>query len=47
MSDEPEQQKTREIMDKIYAMTPEEFNRFLGENFKRMCSKPFPKGAKR
>lgn len=39
MSDE---KKTREIMDKIYAMTPEEVNRLLADNFRRMCSKPLP-----
>lgn len=31
---------TREIMDKIYEMTPEEVSRFLADNFRRMCSKP-------
>lgn len=37
-------QTTREIMDKIYSMTPEEVNLFLAENFRRMCSKPLPNG---
>ena len=35
-------QTTREIMDKLYAMTPEEVNRFLGEHFRRLCRKPLP-----
>jgi len=37
-----EKQNTREIMDKIYEMTPEEVTRFLGEHFRRLCSKPLP-----
>ena len=40
----PEQEKkeptTREIMDKVYAMTPEERNRMIHVNFWRLCSKP-------
>lgn len=43
MTDEVKLPQTpREIMDKLYAMTPEEVNRFLGEHFRRMCSKPLP-----
>jgi len=38
-------QTTREIMDKLYAMTPEEVNRFLGEHFQRIISKPLPDDA--
>lgn len=33
-------QTTREIMDKLYAMTPAEVDRFLGEHFQRLCSLP-------
>lgn len=43
MSDkEKKEPTTREIMDKVYAMTPEEFNRMMHENFRRMCNKPLP-----
>ena len=35
MSDE---QPTREIMDKIYAMTPEEFSDFMHWNWRRLCA---------
>jgi hypothetical protein len=38
MSDE----RTREIMDKLYAMTPAEVNQFLGEHFMRLISRPLP-----
>lgn len=37
-----DEKTTREIMDKIYAMTPEEVNQFLADNFRRMCSRPLP-----
>lgn len=37
-------QTPREIMDKIYAMTPAEFSKFMADNFKRICSKPLPDG---
>ncbi len=40
MGEEKPQQTTREIMDKLYAMAPEEVNQFLADNFRRMCSKP-------
>lgn len=40
-----DEKKTREIMDKIYAMAPEEVNRFLADNFRRMCCKPLPNDA--
>jgi hypothetical protein len=45
MTDETKPQTTREIMDKLYAMTPEEVNRFLGEHFQRIISKPLPDDA--
>jgi hypothetical protein len=46
MTEEPkdEKQTTRETMDKIYAMSPEELSQFLGDNFRRMCSRPLPNG---
>lgn len=37
-----DKQTPREIMDKLNAMTPEEVNHFLGEHFRRLCSKPLP-----
>jgi len=39
---EKEKDKTREIMDKIYAMTPEETNRLLRDHFRRLCSRKIP-----
>jgi hypothetical protein len=41
---EEEKRNTREIMDKIYAMTPEEFNRFMHEHFERLWRKSIPNG---
>ncbi|MET3225707.1 hypothetical protein ABIE85_001466 [Bradyrhizobium diazoefficiens] len=35
-------QTPREVMDKIYAMTPSEFSQFMAGHFQRMCSKPLP-----
>jgi hypothetical protein len=39
---EEKKQTTREIMDKIYAMTPEEFNRYLAWHFDQLCNRPIP-----
>ena len=36
------EQTAREIMDKVYAMSPEEFNQMMFDNFRRMCRKPLP-----
>ncbi|WP_179879859.1 hypothetical protein [Bradyrhizobium ottawaense] len=47
MTDKPKdqpQQTPREIMDKLYAMTPAEFSNFMADHFQRLCSKPLPNG---
>lgn len=42
--DEPkdDKQTPREIVAKLAAMTPEEFNRFMHEHFQRLCARPLP-----
>ncbi len=40
-----DEKTTREVMDKIYAMTPEEVNKLLAENFRLKCSQPLPRAA--
>ena len=41
--DEPDDKQTpREILDKLHAMTPEEFSRFMAEHFQRLCARPLP-----
>lgn len=42
LADEMEAARTRDTMDKIYAMTPDEVNQFLGDHFRRLCSKKIP-----
>jgi hypothetical protein len=43
MADEKKpEQSPREIIEKLHAMSPEEFNRFMHENFARLCKQPLP-----
>jgi hypothetical protein len=43
MADEKKPEQTpREIIEKLAAMSPEEFNYFMMEHFKRLCRQPLP-----
>lgn len=42
MADERKPETSREIIDKLYAMTHAEFNQFMAGHFHRLCSKPLP-----
>jgi hypothetical protein len=40
MSEKKQAQTPREIIEKLAAMTPKEFNGFMYEHFNRLCSQP-------
>jgi hypothetical protein len=47
MTDKPKpdrEQTPREIIEKLNAMSPEEFNRFMHDHFRALCSRPLPNG---